>query len=38
MALADAAEAGRLNPGDLVLLIGFGAGMSWASAVLEWAA
>ena len=38
MALADAAEAGRLAPGDLVLLIGFGAGMSWASAVIEWAA
>lgn len=37
MALADAADAGRLAPGDLVLLIGFGAGMSWASAVIEWA-
>jgi 3-oxoacyl-[acyl-carrier-protein] synthase-3 len=37
MALVDAAEAGRLSPGDLVLLIGFGAGMSWASAVIEWA-
>jgi 3-oxoacyl-[acyl-carrier-protein] synthase-3 len=38
MALADAAEAGRLRPGDVALLIGFGAGMSWASAVIEWAA
>jgi 3-oxoacyl-[acyl-carrier-protein] synthase-3 len=37
MGLADAAAAGRLGPGDLVLLIGFGAGMSWASAVVEWA-
>jgi 3-oxoacyl-[acyl-carrier-protein] synthase-3 len=37
LALADAADAGRLAPGDPVLLIGFGAGMSWASAVLEWA-
>ena len=37
IALADAADAGRLQPGDLVLLVGFGAGMSWASAVLEWA-
>ena len=26
------------HAGDLVLLIGFGAGMSWASAVIEWAA
>jgi 3-oxoacyl-[acyl-carrier-protein] synthase-3 len=37
MALADAADAGRLHAGDLVLVIGFGAGMSWASAVVEWA-
>jgi 3-oxoacyl-[acyl-carrier-protein] synthase-3 len=37
IALADAADAGRLQPGDLVLLVGFGAGMSWGSAVLEWA-
>ena len=38
LGLAEAADAGRLAPGDLVLLIGFGAGMSWASAVIEWAA
>jgi 3-oxoacyl-[acyl-carrier-protein] synthase-3 len=37
MALAEAADAGRLQPGDLVLLAGFGAGMSWAAAVVEWA-
>lgn len=37
MALADAADAGRLAPADKVLMIGFGAGMSWASAVVEWA-
>jgi len=37
MALAEAADAGRLSAGDPVLLIGFGAGMSWASAVIEWA-
>lgn len=37
MALAKAADDGRLAPGDLVLMVGFGAGMSWASAVLEWA-
>jgi 3-oxoacyl-[acyl-carrier-protein] synthase-3 len=36
MALAEAADDGRLAAGDLALLIGFGAGMSWASAVLEW--
>jgi 3-oxoacyl-[acyl-carrier-protein] synthase-3 len=38
MALASAADDGRLAPGDLILLIGFGAGMTWASAVLEWTA
>jgi 3-oxoacyl-[acyl-carrier-protein] synthase-3 len=37
MALAGAADEGRLAPGDPVLLVGFGAGMSWASAVIEWA-
>jgi len=37
LALTEAAAAGRLTAGDLVLTIGFGAGMSWASAVLEWA-
>lgn len=36
LALADAADAGRLQPGDLVLMCGFGAGMTWASAVLRW--
>jgi len=37
IALAEAADAGRLAPGDRVLLVGFGAGLSWASAVIEWA-
>lgn len=36
MALAEAAEEGRLKDGDVVLLSGFGAGMTWASAVLRW--
>jgi 3-oxoacyl-[acyl-carrier-protein] synthase-3 len=35
-ALADAADTGRLSPGDRVLLVGFGAGMTWGAAVLEW--
>jgi 3-oxoacyl-[acyl-carrier-protein] synthase-3 len=37
IALASAADEGRLAPGDLVLMVGFGAGMTWAGAVLEWA-
>jgi 3-oxoacyl-[acyl-carrier-protein] synthase III len=36
LALVDALDAGRVAPGDLVLLVGFGAGMSWASAVVRW--
>jgi len=36
LALADAAHRGRLADGDLVLLAGFGAGMTWASAVWRW--
>ncbi|HET7489880.1 MAG TPA: beta-ketoacyl-ACP synthase III [Acidimicrobiales bacterium] len=36
MALAEAAEAGRLGPGSVVLMSGFGSGMTWASAVLMW--
>jgi 3-oxoacyl-[acyl-carrier-protein] synthase III len=36
LALAAAASAGRLTDGDLVLLVGFGAGMTAASAVIRW--
>lgn len=36
LALVDAADAGRLSPGDVVLLVGFGAGMTAASALLRW--
>jgi 3-oxoacyl-[acyl-carrier-protein] synthase-3 len=37
VALAEASAAGRLATGDHVLLSGFGAGMTWASALLRWA-
>ena len=36
LALVDAAERDRVQPGDLVLLSGFGAGMTFASAVWRW--
>jgi 3-oxoacyl-[acyl-carrier-protein] synthase-3 len=36
LALFHAADAGRLKTGDIVLLVGFGAGMTAASAVIEW--
>jgi 3-oxoacyl-[acyl-carrier-protein] synthase-3 len=38
LALADAADARRVRPGDNVLMTGFGAGMAWASVVLRWSA
>jgi 3-oxoacyl-[acyl-carrier-protein] synthase-3 len=34
--LAEAADDGRLQAGDLVLLSGFGAGLTWGSALLRW--
>jgi len=36
LALGDAAANDRLSKGDTVLLVGFGAGMTWASVVLRW--
>ncbi|MFZ1491212.1 MAG: beta-ketoacyl-ACP synthase III [Ilumatobacteraceae bacterium] len=36
LALADALDTGRVSDGDLVLLGGFGAGMTAASAILRW--
>jgi len=36
LALAEAADGGRLRPGDLVLLTAVGAGLAWASALLRW--
>ena len=36
MALAYAESTGRLKPGMLVLLVAFGAGFTWGSAVIRW--
>ena len=36
LALVDALDNNRVAPGDLVLLVGFGAGMSSAAAVIRW--
>jgi 3-oxoacyl-[acyl-carrier-protein] synthase III len=36
LALSEAADAGRFEPGQLVLLSGFGAGMTWGSVLLRW--
>jgi 3-oxoacyl-[acyl-carrier-protein] synthase III len=36
IALDEAVESGRIQRGDLILLIVFGAGLTWAAAVIEW--
>ena len=36
LALADAAQDGRLQPGNLVLMTGMGAGLTWGSALIRW--
>jgi 3-oxoacyl-[acyl-carrier-protein] synthase III len=36
MALADAVGAGRVAPGDVVVITAFGGGVTWASAVFRW--
>jgi 3-oxoacyl-[acyl-carrier-protein] synthase III len=36
LALADAADDGRLKPGKLVLMTGMGAGLTWGSALIDW--
>jgi 3-oxoacyl-[acyl-carrier-protein] synthase-3 len=38
LALFEAVDDGRVHDGDLVLCSGFGAGMTWASALLRWGA
>jgi 3-oxoacyl-[acyl-carrier-protein] synthase-3 len=36
VALDEASRTGRIKTGDIVLLVAFGGGFTWASAVLEW--
>ncbi len=36
LALDEAMAEGRIQPGNLVLLSGFGAGLAWGTAVLRW--
>ena len=36
IALDEAARSGKLKNGDMVLLVGFGAGLTWGSAILKW--
>src|SRR6267143_6871943 len=36
IALDEAVESGRIERGDLILLMVFGAGLTWGAAVIEW--
>ncbi len=36
IALTEAVRTGRIKKGDYILMVGFGAGLTWAAAVLKW--
>lgn len=36
IALDEALRAGRIQSGDLILLVAFGAGLTWASTLIKW--
>ena len=36
IALCEALQTGRIHRGDRVAMVGFGAGLTWAAAVLQW--
>ena len=36
IALDEALEEGRIKKGDIVVMVGFGAGLTWGAAVLRW--
>lgn len=36
IALCEAVEQGRIQPGDLVVCVGFGAGLTWGAAAIRW--
>lgn len=36
IALCEAVQQGRLKPGDRAVMVAFGAGLTWAAAVVQW--
>ena len=38
IALCEAIDAGRVNPGNHLVMVGFGAGLTWASCAIQWSA
>ncbi|WP_279222099.1 beta-ketoacyl-ACP synthase III [Heliophilum fasciatum] len=37
VALDEAVRAGKINAGDRIILVGFGAGLTWGSMAIQWA-
>ncbi len=38
IALCEAIDTGKIQPGNRLLMVGFGAGLTWAACALEWSA
>jgi 3-oxoacyl-[acyl-carrier-protein] synthase III len=38
IALCEAIDGGKVNPGDHLLMVGFGAGLTWGSCAIQWSA
>lgn len=38
IALCEALDAGKIAPGDRLVMVGFGAGLTWAACAIEWTA
>ncbi|MCL0081470.1 3-oxoacyl-ACP synthase, partial [Peptococcaceae bacterium] len=36
LALDDALRQGRIKPGDNILMIAFGGGLTWAATIVKW--
>ncbi len=36
LALDEAVRAGQINPGDVIATAGFGAGLTWGAAIIQW--
>jgi 3-oxoacyl-[acyl-carrier-protein] synthase-3 len=36
IALDEAVRAGKVQPGDVIATAGFGAGLTWGAAIIEW--
>jgi 3-oxoacyl-[acyl-carrier-protein] synthase-3 len=38
IALSEAEQEGRLKPGDTIVMVGFGAGLTWGAGAIQWQA